>query len=140
MQSEFTCNTPDDLVPVAQAIIKLMDDYDVFLLEGDLGAGKTTLVKAICKELGVQDEVSSPTFSIVNQYDYPEGILYHFDFYRLKQEEEAYDIGFEEYLYSGNTCFIEWPDKVAGILEGSKCVRVKISLLSDTSRNIVVIY
>lgn len=138
MQLEFTCTTPDDLKPVAKAIIKLFKEYDVFLLEGDLGAGKTTLVKAICKELGVADEVSSPTFSIVNQYDYPDGALYHFDFYRLKQEEEAYDIGFDEYLDSGNKCFIEWPDKVSGILEGTEYLTVKINTLDDNTRSIVV--
>lgn len=138
MHLEFNCNTPEDLKPVAQAIIKLFDGCDVFLLEGDLGAGKTTLVKTICNELGVEDEVSSPTFSIVNQYDYDKGILYHFDFYRLKQEEEAYDIGFEEYLYSGNKCFIEWPDRVSGILDEADYLTIKITTADDNSRNIVV--
>src|SRR5690606_40802538 len=88
----------------------------IFLFYGNMGAGKTTLINALCRALNVQDHTSSPTFSIVNEYASPHGSLYHFDFYRLKNETEAFDMGYEEYFYSGNYCFVEWPDKIANLL------------------------
>lgn len=88
----------------------------IILFYGDLGSGKTTLIRELVKELGYVHDVSSPTFSIVNEYDTDDGLVYHFDFYRLKDETEAHDIGFEEYLYSGNWCFIEWPEIISNLL------------------------
>jgi tRNA threonylcarbamoyladenosine biosynthesis protein TsaE len=80
-----------------------------------MGAGKTTLIKTICAALGIADTATSPTYSIVNEYSYPGGKIYHFDFFRIKTEAEAYDLGFEEYLYSGDYCFIEWPEKIQSL-------------------------
>lgn len=109
------------LEEVAKDILQGLGALRVVCLHGQLGAGKTTLVKALCRQLGVPDEVQSPTFSIVNEYR--TGLaepVFHFDCYRLKTEEEAYDLGCEEYLYSGYFCFIEWPEKVSGLLNLEK--------------------
>jgi len=89
----------------------------VLLFKGSMGAGKTTFIKTICKVLDIEDEVSSPTFSIVNEYHSPvKGAVFHFDFYRLEDEEEAYDLGYEEYLFSGQICLVEWPEKISNLL------------------------
>lgn len=99
----------------------------VVLFEGEMGAGKTTFIKAICREMGVSDSVSSPTFSIVNEYESRDGKrIYHFDFYRIKDESEALDIGFYEYLDSGNLCLIEWPSKIENLLP-EHCMLVEIN-------------
>jgi tRNA threonylcarbamoyladenosine biosynthesis protein TsaE len=106
-----------DLEQVAAAVIEAAKDERIWLIDGDMGAGKTTLVKAMAKQLGVVNTVSSPTFSIVNEYRDREGkTIYHFDFYRLKSEAEAYDIGVDEYLESGNVCWIEWSEKIPSLL------------------------
>ncbi|MCO4292815.1 tRNA (adenosine(37)-N6)-threonylcarbamoyltransferase complex ATPase subunit type 1 TsaE [Solitalea sp. MAHUQ-68] len=106
-----------DLLPnAAKQLISFANSDRVIIFNGDLGAGKTTFIKDICKELGVDEIVSSPTFSLVNQYDGNEFIVYHFDFYRLKNEMEAFDMGYEEYFYSGNYCFVEWPSKIPNLL------------------------
>src|SRR5690606_13331013 len=105
-----------DLPDVAQEIISTFPEERIFLFYGNMGAGKTTLIHALCAALGVQEQTSSPTFSIVNEYSSQKGTLYHFDFYRLKNESEAYDLGYEEYFYSGNYCFVEWPEKIANLL------------------------
>ena len=90
---------------------------NIILFHADMGVGKTTLIKALARQLGVQDMTSSPTFSLVNEYATEEGnTLYHFDLYRLNSEEEAYDMGLDEYFYSGNTCFIEWPEKTPNLI------------------------
>ena len=95
----------------------LLQPGDIICLSGDMGAGKTTFINLLSKSLGVVDETSSPTFSIVNEYHTHLGeVVYHFDFYRLKSEMEAYDLGYEDYLYSGNVCLIEWPEKIPSIL------------------------
>lgn len=88
----------------------------IVLFQGEMGSGKTTLIKAIAAELEVEDEVSSPTYSLVNEYQSPQGPVYHFDFYRLEKEGEALDIGLEEYLYSGYLCLIEWPEKIRTLM------------------------
>ena len=102
----------DDLNQVSESLISLFDEgYTVVLLKGELGSGKTTFVKALCQELGVMDPVSSPTFSLVQEYRSPSrGLLYHMDLYRLKSQAELQQIGFAEYLDSGNICLIEWPE------------------------------
>lgn len=104
------------LPAAAEQLLAEAGENRIFLFYAEMGAGKTTLIKTICKQLGVQENVSSPTFSIVNEYESPSGPIYHFDFYRLKHEQEAYDLGYEEYFYSGNYCFVEWPEKIENLL------------------------
>ncbi|MGJ1285418.1 tRNA (adenosine(37)-N6)-threonylcarbamoyltransferase complex ATPase subunit type 1 TsaE [Sphingobacterium spiritivorum] len=114
-----------ELSGAASQILSAFADTRVFLLYGSMGAGKTTFVKAICEQLGVTDSTSSPTFSIVNQYSYPQGNVYHFDFYRIKDEQEAFDMGYEEYFYSGDYCFIEWPEKIPNLLpEDARAIHI----------------
>lgn len=118
----------NSLPAAAGKLIGFIGDRKVVLFRGTLGAGKTTFIKAICEYLGVEDPTSSPTFSIVNEYICKSGEkVYHFDFYRLKNENEAFDLGYEEYIYSGDYCFIEWPEKVASLLPGN-CVEVDIEV------------
>ena len=100
-----------------------------------MGAGKTTLIKSLCEKLGVSDSVTSPTFSIVNEYKGADGPVYHFDFYRLKDQNEALDMGYEEYFYSGDYCFIEWPDKIPDMLP-SHYISININVLNDNTRKI----
>lgn len=125
-----------DLPNIAQQIISHAGDARIFLFYGDMGAGKTTLIKALCGELGSTDVITSPTFSIVNEYAGPNKI-YHFDFYRLKNQSEALDIGCEEYFYSGSYCFIEWPDKIPDLLPDNY-VRINIEALEDKSRKVTI--
>lgn len=109
-----------DVSQLSSAAKKLLESFDgekIVAFEGPMGAGKTTLIKAICEELGVKDTISSPTFSIVNEYRTAKGDkIYHFDFYRIKSVDEAYDMGYEEYFYSKAYCFIEWPEKIAELM------------------------
>ena len=105
---ELTIPSLSDLPKAAQTLLNNTADETVYCFFGSMGAGKTTFIKSLCAALGVQDEVSSPTFSLVNEYVTASGEkVYHFDFYRIENEEEVYDIGYEEYLYSGHRCFIE---------------------------------
>lgn len=105
-----------DLPKAATQLIEFAGNEKVFIFQGEMGAGKTTFIKAICKTLGVDEEVTSPTFAIVNEYKGISKKIYHFDFYRLKTQTEALDMGAEEYFYSGNYCFIEWPEKIPDML------------------------
>lgn len=108
----------------------------VLLFYGAMGAGKTTLIKAIAKNLGVDDVTSSPTFSLINEYITKTGeLIYHFDFYRIESEEEAYGFGAEEYLDSGNWCFIEWPEKVENLLPLDACI-IRLDVKSNNKRTI----
>ena len=106
----------DNLRETANRLLELSGSCRVWLLHGDMGAGKTTLIKAICDQLGVEDNVTSPTFSIINEYQSVTEPVYHFDFYRVKNLEEALQAGVEDYFYSGHYCFIEWPDIISQIL------------------------
>lgn len=124
--------TLQDLPDVAEKIISNAASK-IILFEAEMGVGKTTLIKEICKHLGVKDIISSPTYSLVNEYESSEGLIYHFDFYRIKEEEEAYQIGFEEYLDSDAWIFIEWPKKVSRLLP-ENCVTITIHLLDDKKR------
>ncbi len=125
-----------DLPEIAQKVIDYAGDSRIFLFYGDMGAGKTTLIKALCGELGSDDVITSPTFSIVNEYAGPNKI-YHFDFYRLKAQNEALDLGAEEYFYSGNYCFIEWPEKIPDLLP-ENYVLIRVEAGPDNSRKITV--
>jgi tRNA threonylcarbamoyladenosine biosynthesis protein TsaE len=113
--------TLEDIDNIIEDLWVAADGCSVWLFYGEMGAGKTTLIKAICTALGVHTSMTSPTFSIVNEYNDNSGrVFYHFDFYRLKNEEEAYDIGVEEYLDSGNLCFVEWPERIPSLLPSSR--------------------
>ncbi len=126
----------NDLGEVALAIIKRAGDKKIWIFEGEMGAGKTTLIKSICEKMGVQGHIQSPTFSIVNEYISDAGqTIYHFDFYRLKNQTEALDFGVEEYLDSGNICLLEWAEKIESLLP-ENCFKIKISLTDDLTREI----
>ena len=101
-----------DLPRVAEAVVEALDGRTVVLLRGGMGAGKTTLVSRIAALLGAEDAVTSPTFALVNQYEGTEQRIYHFDFYRIDNIEEVFDLGYEEYFYSGDLCLVEWPEKI----------------------------
>jgi len=138
MQPYFslTYRSPNELPFVAKLVLRLADGHKVWLLEGEMGAGKTTFIKAVCKELGVPDPVQSPTFSLVNEYRTGEGkTCYHFDFYRIRDQAEAMDIGVEEYFESGNFCFIEWPAKIPDLLP-SRYLKISINLDSQNGRTL----
>jgi tRNA threonylcarbamoyladenosine biosynthesis protein TsaE len=134
---ELLINTITELDDTAASILSYAPHNRVFLFYGDMGAGKTTLIKALCKSLGVTDNISSPTFAIVNEYHAINNTIYHFDFYRLKTETEAMDMGFEEYLYSGNYCFIEWPEKVPELLP-EHYISINIQVVADGARYVTV--
>jgi tRNA threonylcarbamoyladenosine biosynthesis protein TsaE len=125
--------TPEGLLSAAEKLLGYANDSRIFLFYGDMGAGKTTFIKAVCHTLGVGDIVSSPTFSIVNEYDSPAGPVFHFDFYRIKNETEALDLGYEEYFYSGNYCFIEWPEKISNLLP-EHVINVNLKITGENER------
>ncbi|MBQ2607893.1 MAG: tRNA (adenosine(37)-N6)-threonylcarbamoyltransferase complex ATPase subunit type 1 TsaE [Paludibacteraceae bacterium] len=121
-------------------ILREQEPHRVFAFDGQMGAGKTTFIKYLCEQMGTMDVVNSPTFAIVNVYDIEQpyrGEVYHFDCYRLKDIREAMDFGAEEYLYSGNYCFIEWPEKIDALLP-EDVVRIKIEPLANGDRRLVI--
>lgn len=125
-----------ELQEVARKLISNFGKIKVWCFDAEMGAGKTTLTKVICKELGVKDEMSSPTFSIVNEYQTEKGAdIYHFDFYRLKDLEEAIEIGVEDYLFSGNMCLLEWPEIVSPLLP-DEYLQISIKLVGDNTRSL----
>ena len=129
----------DNIEEVAKEFINLMGDDTIFAFYGKMGAGKTTFIKALCKALGVEDEVNSPTFAIVNEYrsESTAELIYHFDFYRIKKVEEVYDLGYEDYFYSGALCFIEWPELIEELLpEDTK--KISIEENNDGERIITI--
>lgn len=134
---EISVNSLDGLSQVAKTVLQTYPKDRIFLFYGSMGAGKTTFIKALCTELGVYDSTSSPTFSIVNEYHSLQGTIYHFDFYRLKNEQEAFDMGYEEYFYSGAYCFVEWPERIPHLIpEMSR--EVQIIVTEDDIRKITV--
>ena len=132
---EIKIQNLDTIREAACEFIRQMGESRVFAFYGKMGSGKTTFIKALCEELGVNDVITSPTFAIVNDYTANEESIYHFDFYRIKKLEEVYDMGFEEYFYSGNYCFIEWPELVEPLLPDDT-LRVSISEQPDGSRTV----
>lgn len=118
----------NELTEVALQIIEEGKGYSFWRIDGEMGAGKTTLIKLLCKALGVDEEVSSPTFSLVNEYKTKDNqIIYHFDFYRINDLREVYDIGYEDYFYSDNLCILEWAEKIEDLLIGENVFAVHIT-------------
>ena len=138
-KKEFHINGVDELGQVADYLISLRNESDIIAFYGPMGAGKTTLIKNLCHKMGVTDEVNSPTFAIVNEYVTIEGeSVYHFDFYRIKKLEEVFDIGYDNYFYSGNLCLLEWPEMIDPLMP-DRFIRVEIALgETDDSRKISV--
>lgn len=130
---EIRIQNLDTIREAAQTFVSHIGNARVFAFYGKMGAGKTTFVKAICEELGSTDVITSPTFAIVNEYSGDKSPIYHFDFYRIKKLEEVYDMGYEEYFYSGALCLIEWPELIEDVLPDD-AVRVTIEEQSDGSR------
>ena len=137
MSMDIKINSLDEMGKAAQEFVAAMGDRTVFAFYGKMGAGKTTFIKAVCEELGVEDVINSPTFAIVNEYVDGNGEpVYHFDFYRIKKEQEVLDIGYEDYVYSGHVCFMEWPELIENLLPDD-AVKVTIEEEKDGSRKVV---
>jgi len=131
---ELRIESREKIKKVAREFIKLTGKSKIFAFYGDLGAGKTTFIKAVCSELGVTDSVSSPSFALIYEYrTITDEIIYHIDLYRIKDISELFDLGYEDYFYSGNRCFIEWPEK-AGNLLPEDCVKINISVTPEGTR------
>lgn len=132
---EIKIQSLDTIHDAAKQFIAAMGESTIFAFYGKMGAGKTTFIKAVCEEFGVKDVINSPTFSIINEYrsETSGELIYHFDFYRIKKEEEAYDFGYEDYFDSGCLCFIEWPELIEDLLP-SDAVKVTIEEQEDGSR------
>jgi len=127
----------DEIEKATEKLISLIKNYKIFLFSGELGAGKTTLIAAICRELGVQESVSSPTYSIIQEYELPGAVLvYHLDLYRIKNMQEAIDAGVEDCLLSGKLCFVEWPEIALAIFP-EHAVRVTLQAISSGKRKLV---
>lgn len=128
--------TDKELTKIAKKILENTNS-NILLFYGTMGVGKTTLIKEIAHQLGAQEVASSPSFSIVNEYEIPDGLIYHFDFYRIETQMEALDLGVEDYLYSGHYVFIEWPDKIAGLIP-EDAVKLQIEMNKDGSRTLSI--
>ncbi|MBO5801064.1 MAG: tRNA (adenosine(37)-N6)-threonylcarbamoyltransferase complex ATPase subunit type 1 TsaE [Alistipes sp.] len=136
MEKIIEIESLNELDKVAEAVVESLNGRSVVALDAPMGAGKTTLVSRIAAYLGAEDDVTSPTFAIVNQYE-GKRTIYHFDMYRIERIEEALDFGSEEYLSSGELCLVEWPEKIEALLPEDTMV-VKIEILSDTARRFVI--
>ena len=140
MEQRYICSSLNELAGIAKDILKRVNTPQIFALYGEMGTGKTTLIKEFCASLGVTDTVTSPTFSLVNEYQTTDnGPIYHFDVYRIEKVEEVMDIGYETYFFSGNYVFIEWPELIKELLP-EKYVYIKIRELDDGSREIRLKY
>ncbi|MBT5859089.1 MAG: tRNA (adenosine(37)-N6)-threonylcarbamoyltransferase complex ATPase subunit type 1 TsaE [Flavobacteriales bacterium] len=134
---KFVVNCISDLKEVAVEVLRLSGGKNIICFYGEMGVGKTTFIKEICKELEVIDNVSSPTFSIVNEYKTKnDKSVFHFDFYRLETEEEAFDMGYEEYFYNDNLCFVEWPEKIKSLLPNEI---LKVEMIKENEKRIIEI-
>ena len=133
---EITIKSLDTIHEAAKEFVKEMGEGKVFAFYGKMGAGKTTFIKALCEVLGVEDIITSPTFAIINEYTDGNGDpIYHFDFYRIKKLEEVYDMGYEDYFYSGNLCLLEWPELIEEILP-ENVIKVTIEEQPDGTRKL----
>ena len=133
---EIKINDLDHIRETARTFIDNMGNHKVFAFYGKMGAGKTTFIKAVCEELGVEDVITSPTFAIINEYSGKDDTIYHFDFYRIKKLEEVYDMGYEDYFYSRALCFIEWPELIEEVLP-EDAVKVQIIEKEDGTRAVL---
>ena len=134
----FELESLDKIHEAARYFLNAVGDANIFAIDGDMGVGKTTFIKAVCEELGVKDVITSPTFSLVNEYTDGKGEpVYHFDFYRIKKLEEVYDMGYEDYFYSGALCFIEWPELVEELLPGNT-IKVTIEEVENGEREVTL--
>ena len=130
----FELESLDKIHEAARYFLNAVGDANIFAIDGDMGVGKTTFIKAVCEELGVKEVITSPTFSLVNEYTDGKGEpVYHFDFYRIKKIEEVYDMGYEEYFYNNSICFIEWPELIEDLLP-ENATKVTIEEQEDGSR------
>lgn len=132
---KITIQSPETIHEAAKEFVANMGDANIFAFYGNMGAGKTTFIKAICEELGVDDVITSPTFAIVNEYTGRDTTIYHFDFYRIKKMEEVYDMGYEDYIYSDAICFMEWPELIEPLLP-EDAIKVTIKENADGTREV----
>ena len=132
---EIRINSLAEINEAAKTFVENMGDATVFAFYGKMGAGKTTFIKALCEEMGVEDVITSPTFAIVNEYSAAGQPVYHFDFYRIKSIREVYDMGYEDYFYSGNLCLIEWPELIDDLLP-DEAMRIRIAEQPDGRRTV----
>jgi tRNA threonylcarbamoyladenosine biosynthesis protein TsaE len=130
-------STDLNLMPVINYLVDELKERKIILVTGDLGAGKTTTIKKLVAQLGSKDEVNSPTFSLINEYEYPDGYIYHMDMYRLNDIDEAIEIGIEEYLDSKEICIIEWPELIESLIVDA-AIRVTIKVNDDNSRTFFI--
>ena len=138
MSMEIRIKSIEEIAVAAKEFVAAMGERKVFAFYGKMGAGKTTFIKAVCEELGVEDVINSPTFAIVNEYVDGKGEpVYHFDFYRIKNQQEVMDLGYEAYVYSGHVCFMEWPELIENLLPDD-AVKVTIEEEIDGGRVLVV--
>lgn len=135
--AEIIISSLDKIADAAQEFVSQIGEKRVFAFYGGMGAGKTTFIKAVCDQLGVNDAVTSPTFAIVNEYNSQMGPIYHFDFYRIKRASEVLDIGFDDYIYSGNLCLMEWPELIEVFLPEETTI-VKIMEIENGIRKIII--
>lgn len=136
----ITINSLDEYPKAAREFIRFMEKGRIFAFYGKMGSGKTTFIKSICEELGVEDTINSPTFAIVNEYEDREmNTIYHFDFYRIKSIAEVYNMGYEEYFYGGAYCFMEWPELVEELLP-EETIKVYIEENEDTTRTVRIMF
>ena len=139
MSKTFSAENLEQLNSIAKQILDYTSTHRKFAFYAEMGVGKTTLIKALSLQLGVIEVVSSPTFSIVNEYEADENTkIYHFDFYRIEDEKEAYDMGYEEYFFSSAYCFIEWSEKIPNLIEDDM-VQIKMSIVGNTRKIEVII-
>lgn len=133
---KINIESPEKLHDAARQFVENKGEGNVFAFYGKMGAGKTTFIKAVCEVLGVEDVITSPTFALVNEYTSGSGDpIYHFDFYRIKKLDEVYDMGYEDYFYSGSLCFLEWPELIEDVLP-EDAVKVTITEMPDGSRQV----
>lgn len=134
----ITINGIEDYPQAARELVKLLDRGRIFAFYGKMGSGKTTFIKSICEELGVEDSINSPTFAIVNEYeDRNQNTIYHFDFYRIKSIEEVYNMGYEEYFYGDAICFMEWPELIEELLP-EETVKVFVREMDGGARSVKI--